>query len=140
MNLSYSQCKAIHSLHDPYWREVIDAINDQPEWLCYADALYNTEGDGQPSYPYPTALNVADILAVQQGGCESGAFMPAVTYWTALDTMNRYGDDVLQYVEDVLGELPDVSGQSWARMACTYVSAAVELWCGQFDLDGVPWD
>ena len=40
----------------------------------------------------------ADIAAIVQGGCASGAYMPAVTYATAAAVMAEHGDDVLQYL------------------------------------------
>ena len=89
-------------------------------------------------------ITPADVAAIVQGGCASGAYMPAVTYYAALKTMQEHGDDVLQYIEDALGELPSpekityliaslptgprVAGQGWSQMACTYLSCAVELW------------
>jgi len=73
-------------------------------------------------------ITPADVAAIVQGGCASGAYMPAVTYYKALETMNADGDDVLEYIESTLGELPNVKGQSWGQMACTYVSTAVEIW------------
>lgn len=89
---------------------VIDGLNIYiPEWI---------DADISP----------ADVAAIVQGGCASGAYMPAVTYHTAAKTMEWSGDDVLQYIEDALGELPSVSGQGWSQMACTYLSCAVELW------------
>jgi hypothetical protein len=70
-----------------------------------------------------------DVAAIVQGGCASGAYMPAVTYWQALATMNEHGDTVLQYIEDQLGEIPQPAEvQSWAGLACHYVSLAVEIW------------
>ena len=69
-----------------------------------------------------------DVAAICQGSCASGAYMPAVTYHLALKTMQEPGDDVLQYIEDAMGELPSVAGQGWSQMACTYLSCAVELW------------
>lgn len=74
-----------------------------------------------------------EVAAIIQGGCASGAYMPAVTYHKALATMQEHGDDVLQYIEDQLGELPSVTGQSWGQMACTYLSAAVELWASSVE-------
>lgn len=68
------------------------------------------------------------VDSICQGGCASGAYMPAVTYWQALETMNDHGDDILTYIEDNMGQLPDVSGESWSGMACKFVSCAVELW------------
>jgi len=75
-----------------------------------------------------------DVAAICQGGCASGAYMPAVTYHKALDTMARHGDDVLQYIEENLGELPaPKKGESWAGMACFYLSYAVELWASSVE-------
>ena len=88
----------------------IDGLDiDMPAWL---------ENDISP----------ADVAAIIQGGCASGAYMPAVTYYTAAKTMAEHGDDVLQYLDDAMGELPSVAGQGWSQMACTYLSCAVELW------------
>ena len=69
------------------------------------------------------------IASICQGGCASGAYMPAVTYHKAIDTMTDHGDEVLQYIQDSYGELPAPrSDDSWSGMACHYLSAAVELW------------
>ena len=78
-------------------------------------------------------ISPSDIIAIVEGGCASGAYMPAVTYHTAQQTMNKYGDaaeGVLDYLEEVYGdEMPQpTSDASWAGMACFYLSAAVELW------------
>jgi hypothetical protein len=69
-----------------------------------------------------------DIAAIVQGGCASGAYMPAVTYHTALETMSRHGDEIFDYIESGCGELPTAPDPlSWAGLACYYVSVAVEL-------------
>ena len=73
-------------------------------------------------------ITLADIDAIVQGGCDSGAYIPAVTYHLARDTMGEHGDDVLEYIESALGELPDMKGESWSGIACKYLSTAVELW------------
>lgn len=78
-------------------------------------------------------ITCTDVAAIIQGGCASGAYMPAVTYHTANDTMHRHGDDVLQYIEDAMGELPSVDGQSWTGIAVLMLSAAVELWCSSIE-------
>jgi hypothetical protein len=73
----------------------------------------------------------ATIASIAQGGCNSGAYMPAVTYHSALRTMAECGDDVLQYINDQISELPAPSAdESWSGMACFYLSTAVELWAG----------
>jgi len=76
-------------------------------------------------------LTPSDVAAINQGGCDSGAFMPAVTYWSAKAAMHRWGDEILAYIEDRLGEVPapdDKNRSSWGTLACFYVSVAVELW------------
>ena len=77
-------------------------------------------------------IMASDVAAIIQGGCASGAYMPAVTYHDALATMSEHGDDVLQYIEDTYGEVPPV-GESWVEMACHYVSVAVELWASSVE-------
>jgi hypothetical protein len=74
-------------------------------------------------------ISPSTVAAIAQGGCASGAYMPAVTYYDAKETMNEHGDDVLQFIEDHYGEpvSPKV-GESWAGIACFYVSVGVELW------------
>lgn len=72
-----------------------------------------------------------DLQSITQGGCASGAYMPAVTYYQALQTMGEHGDGVLQYIEDTLGEIPyPKSGESWSGIAVHYLSMAVGLWAG----------
>lgn len=74
-------------------------------------------------------IDTSQVAAIVQGGCASGAYMPAVTYYDAARTMAEHGDDVLQYVQDNYGELPKPGDdESWGGMACFYLSCAVELW------------
>ena len=76
------------------------------------------------------ALSPCDIAAINQGGCASGAYMPAVTYYDAAQVMAQHGDDVLQYIEDIDGEIPQpVEGCSYNAIAVGYLSCAVELFC-----------
>jgi len=86
-----------------------DRDHNQPAWII------------QPLSPY-------DVAAILQGGCQSGAYMPAVTYYQARQTMNEHGDEVMQYLEDSLGEIPQPpANTSWDGLACFYLSYAVEL-------------
>lgn len=74
-------------------------------------------------------ISAYDIAAIVQGGCASGAYMPAVTYHQANQTMAEWGDNVLQYIQDTLDELPEIpSDSSWSGIAVLYLSTAVELW------------
>lgn len=79
-------------------------------------------------------LTTDDITAINQGGCASGAYMPAVTYYTARKTMSDHGDDVLEYIESALGEVPGPKqGESWSGIAVHYLSLAVELWASSVE-------
>lgn len=72
-----------------------------------------------------------DIAAIVQGGCSSGAYMPAVTYFHAAKTMGEHGDDVLDYIDEVYGEYPVeglINNMSWSGIAVHFLSCAVELW------------
>lgn len=76
-------------------------------------------------------ITAADVEAINQGGCASGAYMPAVTYYKAAQTMAEHGDAVLDYIESNYGDLPQPPrGESWSGMACFFLSYAVELWAG----------
>jgi len=87
----------------------------QPDWIAYE-------------------LSPMDIASICQGGCASGSYMPAVTYHKAIATMGQHGDEILDYIERVYGEIPNPLDQyeevSWSGMACFYLSTAVELWAG----------
>ena len=74
-------------------------------------------------------IDLATLSAIEHGGCESGAYMPAVEYWSARQTMNQYGDDVLDYLFDIHGALPKIDDQeSWSGIAVHFLSKAVEAW------------
>ena len=79
-------------------------------------------------------ISPSTIAAIVQGGCASGAYMPAVTYHDAAQTMARHGDDVLQYIEDAYGELPQPDrSESWSGIAVFYLSCAVEIWAASVE-------
>ena len=81
-------------------------------------------------------IDLPTIAAILQGGCASGAYMPAVTYYQALATMNDHGDDVLQHIDDATGELPaPPSDTSWGGIAAHYLSIAVELWASSVEAE-----
>jgi hypothetical protein len=79
-------------------------------------------------------ISPSNIAAIVQGGCASGAYMPAVTYHQATATMAAHGDDVLQYLEDRHGELPQpYKSESWSGLAVFYLSIAVEAWAADVE-------
>jgi hypothetical protein len=79
-------------------------------------------------------LTLRDMEGIQDGGCASGAYMPAVTYHVALATMAQHGDDVLEYLEEHDADLTPPKGESWSGLACYYLSMAVEIWAGDLDM------
>ena len=105
-------------------RTIKSLIGKIPDWLDEEHEMSIWMKDHGPLTP-------ADVAAINQGGCESGAFMPAVTYWSAKSGMSIWGDEIFAYIEDRLGDVPapdDKNRQSWGTLACFYVSVAVELW------------
>lgn len=77
-------------------------------------------------------ITAATCAAIMQGGCESGAYMPAVTYWQAIETMAAHGDDVVDYILDGIGHHPDTRDcGTWGQIAVLYLSLAVDIWASQ---------
>lgn len=114
ITLTFSQCKTIAN-NTQDLRGALESLNDQPNWLVEMGGV-----------------EVYDIMSINQGGCASGAYMPAVTYSTANDIMHNHGNSIMQYIEDNYGELPEPPrGETWSGRACFYVAIAVELWCIQ---------
>ena len=78
----------------------------------------------------------SDLAAILQGGCASGAYMPAVTYHAATGTMSLHGDSVLEFIDDHYGHpgFP-TDAVSWSGLACHFLSIAVELWASSVELE-----
>lgn len=100
------------------------------------DVLWDNERSIIEQYPgieVPEWINQhicpATVAAIVEGGCASGAYMPAVTYYEAAQTMAEHGDDVLEFIFEWAGELPTIPNYvSWACLACLFLSCAVEAW------------
>jgi hypothetical protein len=78
-------------------------------------------------------ITAQDIAAIVQGGCASGAYMPAVFYHVAVGLMTDYGDGIFEIIEDAMGCPPAdclsrTEDNSWGQMATRFVSLAVEIW------------
>ena len=105
-----------------------------------------------PSWISPD-ISPATIVAIIQGGLDrtgldctvvtvkglderhawSATTHPAQSTANAISVMNEHGDDILEYIDDVLGYVPAASPHAWTRlswgdMAVHYLSTAVELW------------
>lgn len=72
------------------------------------------------------------VAAIYQGGCASGAYMPAVTYYDARQTMGKDGDAIIDdlresgaFDENFLAIRED---EDFSGYCCRMVSAAVEVW------------
>jgi hypothetical protein len=117
-DLTYTQCKEILNNGDDL-RDFIDQVNDQPAWLLAMGGIND----------------ICDLRAIIDGGCSSGAYMPAVTYCTANKVMAQYGDDVLDYLADQYGGSFELNqaNDSWSGFAVKVLSTAVEMWACQFD-------
>ena len=78
-------------------------------------------------------ITCSTVAAVLQGGCDSGAYMPAVTYHQALATMAEHDEAVLNMLDGLGLVLPNVLEIGWHQLACWLVSTAVELWCSSIE-------
>ena len=103
-----------------------EIINELPEWI---------DGECLPDDGEDLACWIRDLA---YGGCESGQYMPAVTYRTARQTMLDHGDDVLTFIEDCGCEVPSLThGMGWDVYACNVLSFAVELYFAGIDEDDI---
>ena len=74
------------------------------------------------------------LRAIAENGCASGAYMPAVEYYTAKQTMAEHGDDIIRFITAIAGLSPtDIFSSdmldcpTWSQICVAYVSMAVEL-------------
>ena len=77
-------------------------------------------------------ITAYDVESICEGGCSSGAYMPAVTYYEANQTMAAFGDEVLEYLNDSYGYLPEIPNDvGWSQIAVIFLSSAVETWASE---------
>ena len=127
LELSFSQCKqAIESGID--LRDLQERFNDQPEFIKETQVI-----------------DWNDAQAILQGGCENGAYMPAVTYNTAQSIMNQYSDNIEAVFEEFGYGAHKmtwyITEEPFASFCVKVVSRAVELWVSQFaeELENIGW-
>ena len=102
---------------------------------CVYDA---TITDNLPDWWPSSELLLSEISGIQQGGCAGYAYMPAVVYSEANDHMADWGNDILEYIEEQLGDLPSIpKGKTWCAIASFYLCVAVELYVSQYDVDAI---
>ena len=95
-----------------------------------------------PNSPVSTLIDVPvwiapdidfyQVESIRQGGCASGAYMPAVTYYDAAETMAEYGEHVTDFLADAWGEPIEFnpSEDGWSNFGARVLSLAVEIWAG----------
>jgi hypothetical protein len=106
---------------DILWRHEIELKElgiDVPEWI-------------RPD------IDTRELGAILQGGCASGAYMPAVTWTEAVRTMGRDGVQVVDYVQDNLGTATAAPAGRWHDICSWWLVQAVELWCSSVQYDAV---
>lgn len=127
ISLSFSQCKrAIESGID--LRDLVERFNDQPEFITAMQSI-----------------DWHDAQSILQGGCASGAYMPAVTYHTALKTMSEHYDSVESFIETSYCETHfewRVMEENFPSFCTQVLSLAVECWVSQFaeELEVIGWE
>ena len=127
LELSFSQCKqAIETGID--LRDLQERFNNQPDFVKEMQII-----------------DWNDAQAILQGGCESGAYTPAVTYQTAQAIMNQYSDSIETIFEHLDSGYTviewDIMRDTFATFCVKVVSMAVELWVQQFaeELETIGW-
>jgi hypothetical protein len=103
------------------------------------DYLETTLKDLKVDYPEwidDKTFNTYQVGGIIEGGCSSGAFMPAVYYTNALKVMNKHGNDVFDYLTTWLDKLPrPPKDQSWSGLASFYLCFAIDHWAHNHELE-----
>lgn len=113
---------------EPFTEKTHSMENKMSKLYKYNDIRLNELDIEVPAW-IEQDITTYTVASISEGGCESGAYMPAVTYHQAAETMSKHGDDVLDFIENQLGEIPPPpKDSSWSGMAVYYLSTAVEAW------------
>ena len=109
-------------------------------------AMWNDEGPVADNMKVPvwieSDISWQQVCAITNNGCKSGAYMPAVTYYKAQLTMGHYGDEVFDFLYNMIGdseevfdflynmigEWPAIKNITWSLMCAHVLSKAVDLW------------
>ena len=112
-NLTFSQAKAIiNDLGRSDLESFLEAMNDQPEFLQFMGEIDD----------------VSELIAIYEGGCSSGAYMPAVTYYTASQCMaSDASGSVEEELEDYGGITFNPAEESFSQFASKLCAMAVEI-------------
>jgi hypothetical protein len=116
--LTYTQAKnIIESLGRCELENFLDSMNDQPEFLQFMGVIDS----------------VGELLSIYEGGCASGAYMPAVTYHTANQCM---ASDASGSVEEEIEHYEEITfnpaTESFSQFASKLCAMAVESYVSKF--------
>jgi hypothetical protein len=111
-DLTFSQAKAItNDLGRSDLENFLESMNDQPEFLKFMGEI----------------TDVSELIAIYEGGCASGAYMPAVTYYTANQCM---ASDASGSVEEEIEHYEEITfnpaTESFSQFASKLCAMAVE--------------
>jgi hypothetical protein len=124
--LSFSQCKEIINNGDNL-RDFLESVTtNQPEFIISMGAIDS----------------IYELKAIKEGGCESGAYMPAVTYSTALKCMYEHYEEIEAIFQDHGYESIefDLESETFAGFSSRLVSMAVELWVSSIETDHISYE
>ena len=83
ISLTYTQCKTL--LNNGFnLRDIIEEWNNQPAFLEFMGVMDSVE----------------KLVSIIEGGSDNGAYMPAVTYHTALECMNKHYESFIEALKD----------------------------------------
>lgn len=117
--LTYTQAKnIIESLGRCDLENFLESMNDQPEFLKFMGEI----------------ASVGELVSINEGGCASGAYMPAVTYYTANQCMAS--NAALSVEDELLGLDYEItfnpSEDSFSQFASKLCAMAVESYVSKF--------
>lgn len=119
INLTFTQCKTL--INNGFnLRDIVEEWDNQPEFLEFMRLIES----------------VQELAAIIQGGCVSGAYMPAVTYHTALECMTKHYDSIEEQINSIYGdELAftfNPANEHFAGFCAKLCACAVESWVGSY--------
>lgn len=106
------------------WENIVIHKSHIPAWMRTAHEQYlPTEGPH-----YPLDFSMFDVQDIATHGCESGVWMPAVTYHVAKTVMHIHGDEIFDYLSDHECLNTALLAESFSGLCVIALSVAVELW------------
>lgn len=116
-NLTYSQAKTlINDLGRDTVETFVNDLDDQPKFLEYMGEIED----------------VAELISIYGGGCASGAYMPAVTYYKAKQCLFEHEESLLAQIEHFETIEWNLEQETLGGIAAKICSMAVEDYVQQF--------